>query len=96
MKRPLLSIILLALCAILCACGTPQTPEEAARLQRYEMLGDRLLALGLKVGESKGIVTKEDSAYLREFGDIVIKTPPESKTEEPVIPAPQIEANSIK
>lgn len=83
MKRLALTLLLLAVCAIMSACGTPQTPEEAARRQRYEMLGDRLLALGLKVGEAKGIVTKEDSAYLREFSDIIIKTPPAPKPADP-------------
>lgn len=94
MKTRLLSIMLLALCAILCACGTPKTPEEAARQQRYEMLGDRLLTLGLAIGQTKGIVTKEDAAYLREFGDIVIKTPPVAKPAD--APLPKIELTSGK
>jgi hypothetical protein len=94
MKTRLLSILLLAVCAILCACDTPQTPEEAARRQRYEMLGDRLLNLGLAIGKDKGIITKQDAAYLREFGSIVITTPPVAKPEP--APLPEIETTSGK
>lgn len=94
MKRRLLSIMLLALCAIICACKAPQTPEEAARRQRYEMLGDKLLNLGLAIGKDKGIITKQDAAYLREFGTIVISPPPVAKPEP--APLPEIETTSGK
>jgi hypothetical protein len=76
----LLALLLLALCAIMCACAAPVTPEAIARQERAVKLGDRLLAWGVR----KAIVSKEDAAFLREVGTIVI-TPPAPKPEPPAI-----------
>lgn len=77
----LLRLLLLALCAIMCACLAPTTPEAIARQERAVKLGDRLLAWG----ERRAIVSKEDAAFLREVGTIVI-TPPAPAPEPAALP----------
>lgn len=56
----------------LSSCDTPKTAAEAAKRQRYEAIGDRLLTLGTNLG----YVTPAEAAEIRDIGALVIPTNP--------------------
>lgn len=56
----------------LTSCDTPKTAEEAAKRQRYEAIGDKLLTIGTRMG----YVTPQEAADIRDIGAIAVPTNP--------------------
>lgn len=54
----------------LVSCDTPKSAEEAAKRQRYEAIGDKLLKLGTRVG----YLTPDEASEIREIGVLVVPT----------------------
>lgn len=66
-------LYLTALSALtLTSCDTPKTAAEAAKRQRYEAIGDKLLTIGTRLK----IVTSEEAADIRDIGVLVVPTNP--------------------
>lgn len=58
----------------LAACDTPKTAAEAAKRQRYEAIGDKLLTIGTRLG----YVTPEEAADIRDIGALALPSVPPS------------------
>lgn len=56
----------------LTSCDTPKSAEEAAKRQRYEAIGDKLLTIGTRLG----YVTPAEAADIRDIGALAVPTNP--------------------
>ncbi|WP_395734133.1 hypothetical protein [Prosthecobacter sp.] len=66
-------LILSALTSLtLISCDTPKTAAEAAKRQRYEAIGDKLLTIGTRMG----YVTPAEAADIRDIGALAVPTNP--------------------